>query len=463
MRSKILYFSLLVLCTSATLQAQNKIPLLQALQIVKESFHIHLAYDGNAIQDIEVEMPTNMEDLYITLEYILEDTPLDYQIFQKNQVLIREKQIVTNENQKFSKNLIRIRGKVIDAHSKEPLAYALVLAGKNGAGTESDENGSFVLLLDEAETALLIRYIGYDNEQLLVNQSQSEIIIELNPNPVSLGDVLVEERSAPFSQPLNKNEIKYNNEIGNQMTAFGSDVFRNISLLAGINIQDDLASEISIRGGDTDENWILFDGIPLYNISHYFGIFSNVNSNVLEETTIYKNAFPVEYGGRTSGIVKMESKKMEGKKIHGGAELNILNTSAYLELPIDKKIHLLFGGRMSNKNLATTDLFSFVEENTITGNNDRIRLNANINSEPTFDFQDANAKLQIGLSDNTSLSASAFYGNDDLNYNYILDYEGPAGVVMIDETYAELQNWQSKGINFNIDHKISEEWTFNTS
>ena len=459
MRNKIC-FSLLFLFSfqlSSVFSQDSKVSLLQALTFIKESHNVNLAYDGEAIEGIEVRNPIS-KDLKTALEEMLNGTNLDYQIFQDNQILIREKQEVANADQRFTKELVRLRGRVIDAHSKEPLSFALIVAGQNGAGTESDINGDFVLLLQKEEKALLIRYLGYDHKQMQVSNNSQDLLIELEPNPVSLGSVLIQEQSAPFRNPVRSSTLKVNHQ--NTTTSVFGDAIREIALLPGINIQGDLASEISIRGGETDENMIFFDGIPLYNISHFFGVFSNINSNVVEETTIYKNAFPSEFGGRTSGIIDMQSRRLEGDKINAGAEINLLTANAYAEIPLDKKVHLLIGGRTNVKNLSNAELFNFVEENTLTGNRPRLRRRSDVQSSQSFDFKDINLKLMAAFNPKTNLRIASFLGDDRFDYDYNLKFtdENQIGVLELEESFIEDQQWTNKGLSFLLNHRWNDIW-----
>ena len=53
------------------------------------------------------------------------------------------------------------------------------------------------------------------------------------------------------------------------------DIFRAIQALPGVLTSSEFSTGLIIRGGNTDQNLILLDGITVYNPSHLGGVFSN--------------------------------------------------------------------------------------------------------------------------------------------------------------------------------------------
>ena len=78
------------------------------------------------------------------------------------------------------------------------------------------------------------------------------------------------------------------------------DVLKAIQLLPGVQSASDGSTGIYVRGGGPDENLILLDGVPLYNVSHAAGMFSVFNADILEGVTLYKGIFPARFGSRLS-------------------------------------------------------------------------------------------------------------------------------------------------------------------
>ena len=50
------------------------------------------------------------------------------------------------------------------------------------------------------------------------------------------------------------------------------DVLKAIQLLPGVQSASEGSTGVYVRGGGPDENLIMLDGVPLYNVSHAMGI-----------------------------------------------------------------------------------------------------------------------------------------------------------------------------------------------
>jgi hypothetical protein len=52
-----------------------------------------------------------------------------------------------------------------------------------------------------------------------------------------------------------------------------TDVLKNIQMLPGVQSGAEGSSGFHVRGGSPDQNLILLDGVPVYNVNHFFGFF----------------------------------------------------------------------------------------------------------------------------------------------------------------------------------------------
>ena len=75
--------------------------------------------------------------------------------------------------------------------------------------------------------------------------------------------------------------------------------------LPGVTTVGEASSGYNVRGGATDQNFILFNGGTVYNPSHLFGLFTSFNSDAVEDVELFKSSIPVEYGGRISSVLKV--------------------------------------------------------------------------------------------------------------------------------------------------------------
>ena len=202
-------------------------------------------------------------------------------------------------------------------------------------------------------------------------------------------------------------------------------------------------------------------------LQHFFGVFSNVNPNIVEDVKIYKNAFPAEYGGRTASVIDISSKDNTRDVFTGMAEANYLNTSAYLDVPFGKRLNLMLGGRLTNQNVANTRLFgllekaaqeNFVIRNQRNGNTREAQLLTT--QSPNFTFHDVNAKLNWEVSSDFSLTASYFNGEDEFSYNYeeLISLNNSVDTLLL-VSNNEITNWNNQGASFQLNKKWNNKFS----
>ena len=135
--------------------------------------------------------------------------------------------------------------------------------------------------------------------------------------------------------------------LKNIPSAFGeSDIMKIVLTLPGVTSVGEASSGYNVRGGSTDQNLILFNNGTVYNPSHLFGLFTSFNSDAVEDVELFKSSIPVEYGGRISSVLKVNSKEANMQKLTGSASIGALTSKANLEIPIVKNhVSLLLNGR----------------------------------------------------------------------------------------------------------------------
>lgn len=125
-------------------------------------------------------------------------------------------------------------------------------------------------------------------------------------------------------------------EIEKLPTLLGeNDPIRVMQLLPGIQSSGD-GNGIYVRGGGIDQNLVLLDGMPVYNISHLFGFFSVFNSGSIQKIEIHKGGMPSEYGGRVSSVIDITSQAANLKNQKIDLSLGILSAAVTVQQPIKK-------------------------------------------------------------------------------------------------------------------------------
>jgi ferric enterobactin receptor len=456
----------------------HQTPLLEAFQILEKKHGLRFSFENSAVAGIKTTAKVQGKDLDLAMQALFEGTQLDFYITGENQVLVRRKM-----DRPLSEGGIdtpprprSITGVLLDGLTREPLAFGHVLSGQ-GEITVSDEQGRFQLELPNgnAKTEIAAQFLGYQTRKWWVEPGNEplEMTLRLTPKIEELQGVTIAQRLPTLSRGANEQISALNLKALDRLPSFlgQKDVLRSLQYLPGVSAVDDFSANPGIRGGTGDENLVLLDGITLYNVSHYFGIFSLVNPNVVDKVTLYKNAFPVEYGGRTSAVIDIRSKNLlnEERKSQGIFDFNVLTSSGLLDAPVGKKLRLMAAGRVTNQNLAGSDLFNLLSQQTqnspVSGdnNNNAKVIREVVSQSPAVHFFDLNTKLYWQPSDKFSAQLSAFRGDDTYDYtqNRSVTQIQRNRRELVKDTFAESADWQNQGLSLILEPIWSKNWSSN--
>jgi outer membrane cobalamin receptor len=215
-----------------------------------------------------------------------------------------------------------------------------------------------------------------------------------------LREVVISSKSEQNKQSNSPNMSKIDlpvDQIKNLPTLMGEkDVLKIIQLLPGVQKASEGQSGIYVRGGGPDQNLILLDGVPIYNVSHLFGFFSTFNSDAISNVTLIKGGFPARYGGRASSVLDMRMKEGNMKKYNVEGSLGLISSRLLVEGPIKKdKTSFSISGRRTYLD-ALFRPFLVALEGVDAG----------------YFFHDFNAKIQHKINDKHHIYLSGYFGLD---------------------------------------------------
>ena len=194
------------------------------------------------------------------------------------------------------------RGTIIDATSGEVLIGATLYDPSTGRGYTTNSYGFFTIPSVSDSISLTVSYMGYETRVVGIAPSQSTIKIQLTPGTTELEEVVV--RGIGNRTPTHGQHTISRVDLRNTPVLMAEkDVLKTIQLLPGIQQNSEGTSNFSVRGGSHDQNLMLIDGIPVYNINHLWGFVSVFNTDAVNNVNFYKGGIPASYGGRLSSVV----------------------------------------------------------------------------------------------------------------------------------------------------------------
>ena len=70
------------------------------------------------------------------------------------------------------------------------------------------------------------------------------------------------------------------------------DIIKNVQMQPGVVAVGEGTSGYFVRGGTADQNLILIDEAPIFDPSHFFGLFSVFNADVIKDSKLIKGGIP---------------------------------------------------------------------------------------------------------------------------------------------------------------------------
>jgi len=245
-----------------------------------------------------------------------------------------------------------ISGFITDQNTGEALIGANVFISDTNNGVTTDKNGFYSIVINENinnSIEIIVQYLGYaSNQQQIILSSSKSIVIDFELSPANI--------------EIQATEIKGEKETRQTLTQYSSikvtqaqlsalpslaeaDIFRTLQALPGVLQSSEFSTGLIIRGGNTDQNLILLDGITVYNPSHLGGIFSNFIVEAIKEANLTKGGYNAEYGGRLSAVLDVISREGNRKDFKLKTDISLLSAKATAEGPFYKGAWLVSGRR----------------------------------------------------------------------------------------------------------------------
>ncbi len=294
-----------------------------------------------------------------------------------------------------------ISGYVTDQKTGERLRGASVYLANKNIGTTSNNFGFYSITIPADSVSLLITYAGFKTfeKRFLLNKDHL-IDAAMEPAP-ALEEVVVKSLQKPSIQVRTQmSSVDLPIETIKSLPKFlgETDIIKAIQLLPGVQAGNEGQSGIYVRGGGPDQNLILLDGVPVYNVSHLFGFFSVFNADAVKSVELVKGGFPARYGGRLSSVLDIQMKEGNKNELHGEGGIGVIASRLTLEGPFKKgkESSFIVSGRRTYIDILARPIIKAQTEGVTTG----------------YYFYDFNAKANLKLSDKDHLYISGYFGND---------------------------------------------------
>lgn len=341
---------------------------------------------------------------------------------------------------------VRVSGRVLEG-GMEPVSFANVLETNSNRGASADVDGAFELLVNPGPITLLVSAVNMERQTLSFSVWKDTTLTIFAVKNHDLNRVeIVSQREISAVNRMQMSSVTLDAEQIKQMPSlFGeADLIRTLTFLPGVSNGNEGNMGFYVRGGSSDQNLILMDGVPLYNASHILGLFSLFNPETMKNVSLIKGGFPARYGSRLASVTEIGMKQgnLNNYSLEGG--VGLLTAKATVQGPIHKgTTSFLAAGRSAYINLLAKPILGILNKNK--GSNS---IEETIT--PGFSFFDINLNLLHIFNEKTRIWTTNYWGRDRIDSRVENPGDNKTGNYIFD------MDWQTRIASLHLEHKFRE-------
>ncbi len=207
---------------------------------------------------------------------------------------------------------------------------AVSIKGMTG-GTYTDKYGKYELIVpSNTSIVIIISHIGYESDSINMKLKKGEkklLNLKLKTKNTNLTTVEIKDKN------LTNELIKINPKNISVIPNMSGGIETIIKTMPGVQSNNELSSQYSVRGGNFDENLVYVNDIEIYrpflvHTGEQEGL-SFVNSDMISSILFSAGGFDAKYGDKMSSVLDITYKKP--LKFGGSSSLSLLGGNLNVE------------------------------------------------------------------------------------------------------------------------------------
>ncbi|MEP7324742.1 MAG: TonB-dependent receptor [Gemmatimonadota bacterium] len=190
--------------------------------------------------------------------------------------------------------------------------------------------------------------------------------VELQPLPMKIASIEVNTIASrdepglsgwPADDPAEIGFRRFTRDsIQHDPLAVDRDPLLTLAQSPGTGAQGGFPSTLHIRGGSSDQNLVLLDGVPVYGAMHLGGVASIFNPDVIGSVDLHSAVPPANLSGRLSSVIGVEIRSGSVTRPTLTGAWTPMSLRGMLETPFDRgQGSLLLSGRRSYRGIFAAD------------------------------------------------------------------------------------------------------------
>ncbi len=208
---------------------------------------------------------------------------------------------------------VKIAGLITDENN-EPLEFVSVHIAGTAIGAMSGIDGKYSLSAPEADTIRVVfSCIGYEESKRRLVGAKKEVTLNVKMAPASYAlqgvEVTDYQKQTGSIQKMDMTDYRLAPDVS------GGSVESLLTTMAGVNSNNELSSQYSVRGGSYDENSVYINGIEVYrpqlvSSGQQEGL-SIVNPDLVGAIGFSTGGFSARYADKMSSVLDITYRQPE--------------------------------------------------------------------------------------------------------------------------------------------------------
>ncbi len=222
---------------------------------------------------------------------------------------------------------VRIHGKVTDLENN-PLEFVTVRIDGTAVGTNSGLDGDYTVTTHEQDTIKVVfSYIGYKELSRQIIDAKGDVTLNVRMEPSS--NELAELEVTDFRKQTGTMQSLSTDNLRRSPDVSGGSVEALLTTLAGVNSNNEMSSQYSVRGGTYDENSVYINGVEVYRpqlvTSGQQEGLSIINPDMVGAIGFSTGGYGAEYGDKMSSVLDITYREPEA--FEGALSLSLMGGS----------------------------------------------------------------------------------------------------------------------------------------
>jgi hypothetical protein len=216
-----------------------------------------------------------------------------------------------------------------------------------GLSELTDEDGNFAFYdVPAGKYEVIVPAAGYkkfSTHESIAEHERTDAVYYLTPNVEDIDVVVVEadvSRKEVSKTTLKRDEIR-------KVPGTTNDAVKVVTVLPGVTVENELSTDLLVRGSAGNENNIEIDRANVPYVFHVGGLKSVVSSDLVEKVDFHAGGFSPLYGNASGGVVAIQTRPGRSDRFGGAVDVNTLLAEAYVEGPVGEKGTFIAAARRS--------------------------------------------------------------------------------------------------------------------